>query len=82
MDKKSSYENIKNIEILKILWLKNMFCYKLVLVNIIWNWKKNHHYIILSLARSYLLYNYYKKNSYLLHKKFSKQIMYIGIFVC
>ena len=25
MDKKSSYENIKNIEILKILWLKNMF---------------------------------------------------------
>ena len=40
MDKKSSYENIKNIEILKILWLKNMFCYKLVLVNIIWNWKK------------------------------------------
>ena len=43
--------------------------------------KKNHHYIILSLARSYLLYNYYKKNSYLLHKIFSKQIMYIGIFV-
>ena len=81
MDKKSSYENIKNIEILKILWLKNMF-----VIN--WYWltlyeieKKNHHCIVSSLARSYLLYNYYKKNSYLLHKKFSKQIMYIGIFV-